>query len=43
MQLIPTENPAIAKLVSDGVAPITVTGTEAIRLALFFRTGKNHV
>ncbi len=31
MQLIPTGNPAIAKLVSDSVPPITVIGTEAIR------------
>lgn len=31
MQLIPTENEAISKLVSDGCAPITVIGTEAIR------------
>ena len=31
MQLIPTENPAISKLVSDSCPPVTVIGTEAIR------------
>ena len=31
MKLIPTDNPAIAKLVSDSVPPITVIGNEAIR------------
>jgi len=31
MQLIPTDNPAIAKLISDSTPPITVVGNEAIR------------
>ncbi len=31
MKLIPTDNPAIAELVSDSVPPIPVIGTEAIR------------
>ncbi len=31
MQLIPTDNPAISKLVSETVPPITVIGNEAIR------------
>ena len=38
MQLIPTENPAISKLVDGSCPPITVIGTEAIRATFDHKT-----
>ncbi len=38
MQLIPTENPAISKLVSDSCPPVTVIGTEPICVTFDHKT-----